>query len=310
MLAPKNRAEPGGINAVDDMDFCKLERGGLRRLSVAALAMGAACSADSLAAPEAVPGFVSNIGVDDGARHATKVSVRIQSFTPGRSVVQHGSGLLYGTVVHGREKAHGEIRVNGSVSRLSLGIIRRGARLIDRLEEFRDSTGARWTVQNLVSRGGRQVRTEIRREGELVGSQEVTYSAGDRSILLSSRQTVFRDGTVTGIIEYVVDDIADESEFSPAAITAVAMAARVPGERPLLHGVTDTGTEAVSHGRVASVESAGPWCILLAVNMLAAFAAVGPACAPPQTMVTCLPAINVAALFWHEWEEECAPKAT
>jgi hypothetical protein len=154
------------------------------------------------------------------------------------------------------------------------------------------------------------VRTEIRREGELVGSQEVMYAAGHRGVLLASRQTVFREGTVTGVIDFVVDDIDDASEFSPAAIRAVAMAARVPGERPQLHGVPDAGTEAVFHSSGASIEGGGPWCVLLAANMVAAFAAVGAACAPPVAMLTCFPAINLAALTWHAWEEECAPKET
>jgi hypothetical protein len=162
-----------------------------------------------------------------GARHVTTLSVRMVTYAEnGTSSVQMAKGSLRGEVLGGAEKAHGELVAAGRSSGFSLSVIRGNWRLHDRTEEMRDSTGARWTINTRVSKDGRQVHTDVLREGVVTRTFDDVYSAAVNGVLLLSRQTLHANGKASILVEAVVNDMREDSEFSPALYRAIARSGR------------------------------------------------------------------------------------
>jgi len=286
---------------------------GIRRFSGLALIFTGALGGcrESPTAPfadAAMPEFARTISRTEGARHVTTLSVRMVTYAEnGTSSVQMAKGSLRGEVVGGAEKAHGELVAAGRSSGFSLSVIRGNWRLHDRTEEMRDSTGARWTINTRVSKDGRQVHTDVLREGVVTRTFDDVYSAAVNGVLLLSRQTLHANGKASILVETVVNDMREDSEFSPALYRAIARSGRSE------HGVLRSSAVASTPSPfVASDDGGGStWCFYLATKFAAEMLLIVPVCstaAIPVGAIACFGVITDAIDTYHDWLEDCAPK--
>jgi hypothetical protein len=276
----------------------------LKTVIVVGALTGAACqeSTGRILGVHRGAAFASAVRRADGVTHKTSLAVRMQRWgVDGSSAVDESRAELVGSMSRGQERARGKVRIGGTESDFNLPIVRAGGRLAEKTVATSDSNGTKWELITETSDGGRHLRTEVRRQGEVVAEFSATFSTSVGGVLLAASQQYFEGGRKIVAVDYRVENIEEISEFPPSLTTRLSNA---------------RGLNVASGVSNLEDSDGGSWtCFWRALSFLMKAAAAGGSCGitlAGGTVVTagaCVLATGSAIDGYVDWLNECAPKA-